>query len=80
MRRNLRIQVILFASLVILLGNAAAEMNEISFDNANEWGAFRPNVYVGMRAKAHRSPLFGVMWYNLAQNNPYDRIFLHCWC
>ncbi|KAI8426913.1 hypothetical protein MSG28_014583 [Choristoneura fumiferana] len=30
------------------------------------WGTYRPGVYLGMKSREPRSPVFGLMWYDLA--------------
>ncbi|KAI5633441.1 mannosyl-oligosaccharide glucosidase GCS1 [Phthorimaea operculella] len=32
------------------------------------WGSYRSNVYVGMKSREPRSPVFGLMWYELTAN------------
>ncbi|XP_075989113.1 mannosyl-oligosaccharide glucosidase [Anticarsia gemmatalis] len=31
------------------------------------WGTYRPGVYLGIKSREPRSPVFGLMWYQLAQ-------------
>ncbi|CAB3231882.1 unnamed protein product [Arctia plantaginis] len=31
------------------------------------WGTYRPGVYLGLKSREPRSPVFGLMWYQLAQ-------------
>ncbi|CAG4959165.1 unnamed protein product [Colias eurytheme] len=30
------------------------------------WGSYRPGVYFGLKSREPRSPVFGMMWYELA--------------
>lgn len=32
------------------------------------WGTYRPGVYLGIKSREPRSPVFGLMWYQLAQS------------
>ncbi|XP_047039261.1 mannosyl-oligosaccharide glucosidase [Helicoverpa zea] len=33
------------------------------------WGTYRPGVYMGMKSREPRSPVFGMMWYELAASS-----------
>ncbi|XP_049883221.1 mannosyl-oligosaccharide glucosidase [Pectinophora gossypiella] len=33
------------------------------------WGSYRPGVYMGMKSREPRSPVFGLMWYDFTTNN-----------
>ncbi|XP_061725499.1 mannosyl-oligosaccharide glucosidase [Cydia pomonella] len=41
------------------------------------WGSYRPGVYLGMKSREPRSPVFGLMWYDLA--NVSQKGIRH-WC
>ncbi|XP_059063009.1 mannosyl-oligosaccharide glucosidase [Achroia grisella] len=44
---------------------------------ARYWGTYRPGVYMGMKSREPRSPVFGLMWYDLSAT-PHKGI--RHWC
>ncbi|XP_053622951.1 mannosyl-oligosaccharide glucosidase [Plodia interpunctella] len=41
------------------------------------WGSYRPGVYMGMKSREPRSPVFGLMWYDLTATT---RKGIRHWC
>ncbi|XP_060809205.1 mannosyl-oligosaccharide glucosidase isoform X3 [Amyelois transitella] len=41
------------------------------------WGTYRPGVYMGMKSREPRSPVFGLMWYELTASS---RKGIRHWC
>jgi hypothetical protein len=66
---------ILVAIIITSSANATpATMAGYGAISKGQWGTYRPNVYLGARARVAASPLIGVLWYDADDVSSLQRI------